>query len=136
MALHEGVTPTGMEYSIHDCPLRIKDEILTVFPKVDVSKLLIVPTCQHAAMDLVQVGEPVDVEKDKLLEQFMDWSKAVCDILAAEGHWVDYIDPCSGLPMVHKECNSVYPEVEGLSVLKGYKTANAGCCKVLLHPKW
>jgi hypothetical protein len=40
-----------------------------VFPGVDLEKLLIVPTCQHAAMDLVQTGEPVDEEKDKLLEK-------------------------------------------------------------------
>ncbi len=32
--------------------------------------------------------------------------------------------------MIHKESNTVYSEVEALSVLKGYKTANAGCCKV------
>ena len=32
--------------------------------------------------------------------------------------------------MIHKEGTVVYPEVEALSVLMGYKTANAGCCKV------
>ncbi len=32
--------------------------------------------------------------------------------------------------MVHKEGQVVYPEVEGLSILKGFKTSNAGCCKV------
>ena len=34
------------------------------------------------------------------------------------------------MQMIHKEGNQVYSEVEALSVLKGYKTANAGCCKV------
>jgi hypothetical protein len=32
--------------------------------------------------------------------------------------------------MIHQESVNVYPEVEGLSVLLGFKTANAGCCKV------
>jgi hypothetical protein len=32
--------------------------------------------------------------------------------------------------MVHQEGNIVYAEVEALSVLMGYKTSNAGCCKV------
>ena len=32
--------------------------------------------------------------------------------------------------MIHQEGNNVYGEVEALSVLLGYKTANAGCCKV------
>lgn len=31
--------------------------------------------------------------------QFMAWAKAVCDKLIAQGHWADYIDPCSGLPV-------------------------------------
>jgi hypothetical protein len=34
--------------------------------------------------------------------------------------------------MVHQEGNIVYAEVEALSVLMGYKTSNAGCCKVRL----
>ncbi|KXZ56956.1 hypothetical protein GPECTOR_1g862 [Gonium pectorale] len=66
----------------------------------------------------------------------MAWAKAVCEQLSAAGHWADYIDPCSGLPMIHTDLNNVYPEVPALSVLMGYQTANAGCCKVLLHPVW
>ncbi len=31
--------------------------------------LLIVPTCQHSKMDLVQTGEAVEEEKDDLLEK-------------------------------------------------------------------
>ena len=27
----------------------------------------------------------------------MAWSKKVCSILHEQGHWSDYIDPCSGL---------------------------------------
>ena len=53
-----------------------------------------------------------------------------------QGHWADYIDPCSGLPMVHKEGAAVYGEVDALVTLLGYPTANAGCCKVVLHPQW
>lgn len=67
-----------------------------------------------------------------VLLQFVQWASHVCNKLTAQGFWCDYIDPCSGLPMVHQHTNDVYPEVEGLTVLLGYKTANAGCCKVCL----
>lgn len=30
--------------------------------------LLVIPTCQHAQLDLVQTGEKVEEEKDRLLE--------------------------------------------------------------------
>ena len=38
--------------------------------------------------------------------------------------------------MVHKEGAGVYSEVDALVTLLGYPTANAGCCKVVLHPRW
>lgn len=77
-------------------------------------------------MDLVQTGEAVEEEKDALLEkvqgnnllhsrlcclfptsacptltflQFMEFAKGVCNKATDRGHWADYIDPCSGLPV-------------------------------------
>eukprot|EP00775_Hariotina_reticulata_P004124 gene4124-4370_t len=126
----------GMEYSVHACHSSMAREIQSVFPDEDLSNLLIVPTCQQADCDLVRTGEKVDTEKDRLLERFIEWSRCVCARLQDQGHWCDYIDPCSGLPMIQQGTNNVYPEVEGLSVLLGYKTQNAGCCKIVLHPRW
>lgn len=51
------------------CPAKVQSEVASVLPSADISKLLIVPTCQRAVMDLVQTGEQVEHEKDKLLEQ-------------------------------------------------------------------
>lgn len=34
------------------------------------------------------------------------------------------------LQMIQQGTNNVYPEVEGLLLLLGFKTQNAGCCKV------
>jgi hypothetical protein len=33
------------------------------------SGMLVIPTCQHATLDLVQRGEKVETEKDRLLER-------------------------------------------------------------------
>lgn len=38
--------------------------------------------------------------------------------------------------MIHKNTNTVYSEVDALSTLLRYTCQNAGCCKVILHPKW
>ncbi len=123
-------------------PAPIRREVQSVFPKQDLDKLLIVPTCQHADLDLVNTGEKVEGEKDRLLErvgaystckqtitsvcrsstaisvsgllqpydctllvQFMAWAKVVCDKLLEQGHWADYIDPCSGLPVSVHMCS-------------------------------
>jgi hypothetical protein len=55
----------------HDaaCPPKYRQEVQSVFPGVDTTDLLIVPTCQRADMDLVQTGEKTDTEKDRLLER-------------------------------------------------------------------
>jgi hypothetical protein len=44
-------------------------EVQSVFPDVDLSGMLIVPTCQQADYDLVRTGEKIDLEKDRLLER-------------------------------------------------------------------
>ena len=38
--------------------------------------------------------------------------------------------------MIYRNTNTVYGEVDALSTLLNYPVANAGCCKVVLHPKW
>lgn len=131
-------TPTLPTINQKAAPKRVLDQLSAMFgPSVaGASDLLVVPTCQRADMDLVATGDAVDAEKDRLLERFVRWAVAVCTRLSSMGHWCDYIDPCSGLPMMHKDTQTPYSEVEGLSLLLGYRTANAGCCKVVLHPKW
>ncbi|KAL0050072.1 hypothetical protein WJX82_003888 [Trebouxia sp. C0006] len=126
----------GLEYSVHQCPPRHWREVSMIFPGLTADGLLIVPTCQHSKMDLVQTGEVVEEEKDALLEKFMEFAKGVCNKATDRGHWADYIDPCSGLPMMHTDCTAPYGEVDGFSALLGYQTANAAGCKVLIHPCW
>jgi hypothetical protein len=138
MAPIDGVHTTcwGMEYSIHVCPKQHAKEVQSIFAGVDTDGMLIVPTCQQSGMDLVNVGSKVDDEKDRLLEQFVAWSSRICQKLITQGHWADYIDPCSGLPMIHSENNQVYGEVEGLCTLLGYKyVAPLTACILTAPPK-
>eukprot|EP00899_Mesostigma_viride_P010122 jgi/Mesvir1/19110/Mv12855-RA.1 len=134
--LHPVTASEDIEYSVHSCPKPYTEELRAIFPGVDVSQLLIIPTNQRARLDLAGVGADIEDEKNRLLDEFLKFSRTLEATLAAEGHWADYMDPCSGLPMVHRETQVVYSEVDSMEYLLGYKTANAGCCKVLLHPRW
>ncbi|GJP30001.1 hypothetical protein CLOM_g22026 [Closterium sp. NIES-68] len=129
-------TSAGLEYSVHSCPRQYKQDMDSLFPGQDVSKFLIVPTQQKARVDLVNTGEEVEKEKDRLLETFAVFASGLVDRLSHQGHFADYIDPCSGLPMVNRNSQTYYGEVEAAQTLLGYPVANAGCCKVLLHPAW
>lgn len=42
-----------------------------------------------------------------IIVQFMDFAKDFCQKIRREGYWADYIDPCSGLPMLTRGCNKV-----------------------------
>jgi hypothetical protein len=98
--------------------------------------LLALPTNQRAREDLVAVGDHIEAEKDRLLNVFMDFGADLCQTIRARGYWADYIDPCSGLPMLTLNCNKVYSEVDGMECLLNYRAYNAGFCKILTHPRW
>jgi hypothetical protein len=38
--------------------------------------------------------------------------------------------------MLTAGCTRPYNEVAGFEHLLRYRTQNAGCCKILLHPRW
>ena len=148
---------SGLEYSVHRVPRAQRDEVAALFPaqcggglaatagpaaREFLDELLLVPTTQRAAADLAGVGAAVEREKDARLEAFLRWAEAVCAHLAGEAgpegppYFCDFADPCSGLLMRHRATQKVYDEVSALAVLRHYRCANAGCCKVVLHPRW
>lgn len=134
-----------IECSIHSLPKQLMREFNHVFgdkylsPEFRVDnnvELLAMPTNQRAREDLVNIGPHIELEKDRLLNVFMTFGQDICSRIRNEGYWADYIDPCSGLPMLTKSCNKVYSEVDGMEVLLNYRSYNAGFCKILTHPKW
>jgi hypothetical protein len=54
---------------VHTCPRSLQRELAHVFSGsgIDLTGCLAVPTNQHADTDLVNVGQPVEAEKDRLL---------------------------------------------------------------------
>ena len=58
-----------LEASLHTAPRALLRELAFVFPSQDFSEsgCLVLPTNQNAAMDLVNIGDAVEDEKDKLL---------------------------------------------------------------------
>ncbi|TYZ59838.1 hypothetical protein PybrP1_005474 [[Pythium] brassicae (nom. inval.)] len=129
----------GFQVSVHECPKLLLRELQHVFPGRRFGKdarALALLTCQHALLDLSQFGAEADHEKDRLLEAFVAFAQHVSARLLELGFWADFIDPCSGLPMLTLQANKVYSEVDGVEVLLRYRCLSAGMCKILLHPAW
>ena len=68
-----GVDLKKIEVSVHSGTKYFNNEILYVFPKIDTDNLLIIPTMQHAKIDLVNFGVDVEEEKDSLLENVISF---------------------------------------------------------------
>jgi Methylmalonic aciduria and homocystinuria type D protein len=108
-------------------------------------EFLALATNQYARVNLASIGVDVEEEKDVLLQRFVSFASAFCRRCHLAGYWADYLDPCSGLPMLspgmsqyrhHYSFYKVYSEVDGMQTLLNYRTYNAGCCKVLCHDAW
>lgn len=135
-----------LEVSVHTLPKPLQREFGHVFDERnlplesiadrDNAEFLAIPTNQRAQEDLVAVGAHIEEEKDRLLNAFMDFARDFCERIRTAGYWSDYIDPASGLPMLTANCNKVYSEVDGMECCLGYKSYNAGFCKILTHPQW
>jgi hypothetical protein len=61
--------PNGVQVSVHEPPRALRRELALVLPDVPLEGVLVVPTCQRAVRDLVNVGPEVAREKDELLER-------------------------------------------------------------------
>ncbi|RIA92502.1 hypothetical protein C1645_765004 [Glomus cerebriforme] len=126
-----------LEFSIHLASSRFARELKNVFPQVEhIEKCLVVPTFLKCVHDLVGIGPIIDNEKDEKLEDFVGWGKEICQKLKDRGYWADLTDPCSGYPFFSERGPSTYPDVQGAIELLKYDIHNAGCCHILLHPKW
>ncbi|CAM9337101.1 unnamed protein product [Choristocarpus tenellus] len=112
------MTTVGLEVSLHTCPKALLRELKHVFSGVGgLGECLAIPTNQHAELDLVNIGDKVEKEKDRLLNTFVTFASSVCEKIRQEGYWADYIDPCSGLPvMTLKYCFLFAP--------RGYSTTS------------
>ena len=141
----------GLECSVHDLPKALLREFRHVFqdeylkrPEINAPIatanepmiLIAIPTNQKAREDLIGIGDHIEKEKDRLLNVFISLGRDLCEKIRSKGYWADFIDPCSGLPMMTQDCNKVYSEVDSMECLLNYKSYNAGFCKILTHPKW
>lgn len=57
-----------LEVSLHECRTAFLRETEGIFPGINLTGLLAIPTMQRAKYDLVRIGDEIEAEKDRLLE--------------------------------------------------------------------
>lgn len=61
-----------LDISAHICPKRLIKELQYVFPNCDLTNVIAIPTMQFAKNELVNIGDEIEIEKDRLLERVSD----------------------------------------------------------------
>ncbi|KAK2114597.1 hypothetical protein P7K49_008863 [Saguinus oedipus] len=86
-----------VECAIQTCPELLRKDFESLFPEVANSKLMILTVTQKTKNDMTVWSEEVEIEREVLLEKFINGAKEICFALRAEGYWANFIDPSSGL---------------------------------------
>lgn len=74
-----------LDISAHVCPKRFVKELQYVFPNSDLTNVIVIPTMQFAKNELVNIGDEIEVEKDRLLERVSEKSAHnIHELLAAQ----------------------------------------------------
>ncbi|OBS66200.1 hypothetical protein A6R68_05260, partial [Neotoma lepida] len=79
-----------VECVIQTCPELLQREVAN-------NKLMVLTVTQKTENDMTVWSEEVELEREMLLEKFINGAKEICYALRAEGYWADFIDPSSGL---------------------------------------
>ncbi len=72
----------------------------------------------------------------EILIQFLYLVQLVREQAQMQDVWVDGTDPSSGFPLYSPRGTSIYPDVDGSVQMLKYSSEQAGCCRIVIHPKW
>eukprot|EP01111_Echinosteliopsis_oligospora_P018763 TRINITY_DN8785_c0_g1_i1.p1 TRINITY_DN8785_c0_g1~~TRINITY_DN8785_c0_g1_i1.p1 ORF type:complete len:210 (+),score=39.46 TRINITY_DN8785_c0_g1_i1:44-673(+) len=128
-----------IQYSLHTCSSLMNRELKLIFPDLSmdlIKQMIAIPTFQPSSVDLVGIGENIEMEKNRLLDNFMKWAEKVVEELKKQGYWADIIDPCTGMPVYSRRGPAIHDDVMSSMRLLRYDVHSVGCCKVILHPTW
>jgi hypothetical protein len=104
----------------------------------------VVIVLQRSQYELVEVDEEIEVEKQRLRENFMRFG---CDLafnlrdgvlhppLNQRGYFTDLIDPRTGYPLLSRPGKIPHDDTAVVKALLGYPIIQ-NKCRVLVHPHW
>ena len=81
-------------------------------------------------------SEGMEAEREALTTDLVTTCVEVCGRLRGEGHFSDFIDPCSGTPHYSQHSSTTLSETDERLRLVGLRIEDLGCCKVLSHPRF
>jgi len=105
--------------------------VLPAFPRSHLPQLKALILLQHSPLDFMQELQG-NACKDLLLQRFFALAETIRKELT--GHWVEYFDPSTGLPMLSPQGCSVWNDVDMIQRMLKLPVVAVGGCQLLTHP--
>jgi len=134
--------PSNLECVAHECPKLLINDFKDLFPSTSrlrpeiLQRLTVVTLCQKTLHDQSAWSSAVEVEREKLTEEFVTAAQSICEILQEAGYWADFIDPTSGRFYLGPYTPATMFETDERYRHFGFSIEDLGCCKVLRHHKY
>ncbi|KAJ3049138.1 hypothetical protein HK097_009828 [Rhizophlyctis rosea] len=149
------LSTTTLEYSIHTPGRHLARELAFVFPALPlpstqkkkkggkgpkanapVGELLVLHVFQKCKHEPLPVTKESSHERKLLIAQFKSWSTKICESLDAQGHWAEFVDPDTHLPVRTANATAAYDNVDAVVRILRYPSLQNGSSRVLVHPSW
>nr|XP_046260609.1 metabolism of cobalamin associated Db isoform X2 [Scatophagus argus]XP_046260610.1 metabolism of cobalamin associated Db isoform X2 [Scatophagus argus] len=126
----------SVECAIQFCPELLKKDFQSMFPEAPSSDMMVITVTQKTQNDMTSWCTDVELEREHMLDKFVDGAKVICYALQREGFWADFIDPSSGLAFFGSYTNNTLFETDERYRHLGFQIEDLGCCRVIRHSLW
>uniref|UniRef100_A0A5S6QMT0 Aminotransferase class I/classII domain-containing protein n=1 Tax=Trichuris muris TaxID=70415 RepID=A0A5S6QMT0_TRIMR len=126
------------KFSGHECSILVRKDLQGLFPERDIeSEPLYVVALSHATVHDMQLwSEEIENERCSIYNKLILTAIEMANKLKDLGYWADFIDPYSGKPYLSPWTNETLFEVDERMSYFGFRLADMGCCKCLIHPEY
>ncbi|XP_067370872.1 metabolism of cobalamin associated Db isoform X2 [Channa argus] len=127
---------SSVECAIQPCPDLLKKDFQSMFPEAPSSGMMVITVTQKTVNDMTSWCPEVELEREQMLDKFVEGAKEICYILQREQFWADFIDPSSGLAFFGSYTNNMLFETDERYHHLGFQIEDLGCCRVIRHSLW
>ncbi|KAI1278036.1 Cobalamin trafficking protein CblD [Halotydeus destructor] len=126
-----------LECFAHQCPELLTKDFQELFPARKLGKnVTVVTISQKCKSDMSVWSQEMELEREELMEHFIQMAKDIVGRFNDAGYWADFVDPFSGRPVRGSYTPATLFETDERYRNFGFDIEDLGCCKVIRHHAW
>ncbi len=125
----------GIEIYLSHPSLFVTQNLSNILPEWSAQTAWVILILQQSQFALNQLHSEVEIEKNRLRNQFMNFSLAVVKALGERDFCSDIFDPMTGDPVLSRRGSMTHDDVAVVKALLNFPTTDDRC-SALIHPRW